>query len=60
MNAPSTKLNKSVSMITVAMSPKKSPRRPSMKKNDANATMVVTIAANTAGSTSIVPSIVAR
>ena len=59
MNAPSTRLNNNVSMMTVAMSPKKSPKRPSMKKNDANATMVVTMALNTAGKTSKVPSMVA-
>ena len=60
MNAPSTKLNMRVSMMTLAMSRKKSPSCPSMKKNEANATMVVTMAANTAGNTSMVPSMVAR
>ena len=59
MKAPSTKLKTKVSMMTVAMSPKKSPNCPSMKKNDAKATMVVTMAEKTAGKTSMVPSMVA-
>ena len=59
MKAPSTRLNNNVSMITLAMSRKKSPNWPSMKKKAANATMVVTMAANTAGKTSKVPSMVA-
>ena len=49
-----------VAITTVDNSEKKSPARPSTIKKKLNATMVVKIAENTAGITSIVPSTAAR